>query len=65
MSHPEFFEYKDELLRIFELMVLSCESASTWNDVVPNDSWGFPGDQAVNWKDKGYSMILDILMVTK
>lgn len=41
------------------------DAANSWFDVSARaiKEYGEVGDQRVNWKDKGYSTILDILMV--
>ena len=41
------------------------DAGDTWYQVAAEhlDEVTCPGDQAINWKDRGYSTILDILMV--
>lgn len=48
-------------MNLLEMAELAGDS---WLDVVNNpDEVACGGDPAMNWKDRGYSMILDILMV--
>lgn len=47
-------------------MRISSESAESWHDISARGLVQYrncPGDQLVNWKNRGYSTILDILIV--
>ena len=48
------------------MVQMSSDAADTWWDVSPTSNTEdhvCPGDQLINWKERGYSTILDILMV--
>lgn len=59
-------KYKKGFLNLYERYTSVAHCSETWNDV---STIGFkeyedcPGEVCVNWKDCGYSTILDILMV--
>ena len=49
-----------------ELFNLAIDAAETWQDVSARGSLEYteyPGDQVINWKERTYSTILEILMV--
>ena len=51
---------------MFDLFEMAMESGDTWYEVAAKGLDEYitcPGDHAINWRDKGYSTILDILMV--
>lgn len=55
----------EELLWTYNVMVTGYEPADTWDDIAANidDEGAAGGDRVVNWKKRGYSTILDVLMV--
>ena len=56
--------HKDELEHFLDNMIASAETSDCWDDVILEDfEWNSEGDWAMNWKDKSYSMIFDIMMV--
>lgn len=65
-ENPEIFNDRRKFLHHLELFTISLESAENWTDIsgAPDDQYReCPGDNMINWKDRGYSTILDILMV--
>ncbi|XP_060523579.1 peroxisomal N(1)-acetyl-spermine/spermidine oxidase-like isoform X2 [Cylas formicarius] len=55
----------DLILGWFKKFVLCLDPAESWNDMSVKGPFYFkrcPGDQMLNWRDKGYTTILDILM---
>ncbi|XP_031842853.2 uncharacterized protein LOC116431481 [Nomia melanderi] len=54
----------EELLWTYNIMVTGLDPADTWDDIAAcqGNEEGSGGDRAVNWKNRGYSTILDILM---
>lgn len=51
-------------LNSFELFKTSVDSAESWFDIASNSPFiDLEGDRGINWKKRGYSTILDILMV--
>lgn len=57
---------RNKYLHKMELELLSSDPAETWRDVSVSENGSYKvykGDQTINWKDRGYSTILDILMV--
>lgn len=50
----------------FESRRIQSESADSWHNISApglSEFKDFPGDQRAHWKERGYSMILDVLMV--
>ncbi|KAJ8681711.1 hypothetical protein QAD02_017503 [Eretmocerus hayati] len=63
-NESKLTEDSEKYLLNFELAITSLDPAESWNDVSAS-SYGYeegPGDLVVNWKHRGYSTILDILM---
>ena len=63
---PEILKDKRKYLHLMEMVDLGHHAAETWQDVSARGVQEFheyPGDQMVNWKERGYSTILDILIV--
>lgn len=59
-------EQKKPIINMLNRADMGLEGAHDWHDVSANrlkDYDGVKGDMQVNWKDKGYSTILDVLMV--
>ena len=59
-------KHKKKYLHLLELFTLASDSAETWQDISARGSLEYteyPGDQAINWKERTYSTILDILIV--
>nr|XP_046488644.1 spermine oxidase-like [Neodiprion pinetum] len=53
------------LIKMFEGLTISTDSADNWNNISAKNFVGYadcPGSEIVNWKDRGYGTILDILM---
>lgn len=64
-DHPDIEPYKTSLITLFELLVVAMQSAMTWDDIIArSDASGAEGDRLMNWKERGYSTIFDILMVS-
>ncbi|KOC63638.1 putative polyamine oxidase 5 [Habropoda laboriosa] len=63
---PELNEtMQDQLLWLFEMMQTSYDPADSWYDISAREYFEYSlceGDQVINWKERGYSTILDILM---
>lgn len=58
MGHRKEFEHW------LQEMVMNFGILDTWDEVVPHEpNWGYPGDWNMNWKEKGFSMIFDIMTV--
>ncbi|XP_046750354.1 uncharacterized protein LOC124413676 [Diprion similis] len=54
-----------EVLKMFEGLIISLDSSDNWTDLAVTGFVGYqdcPGSEIVNWKDRGYGTILDILM---
>lgn len=50
----------------FELIVCSMDAAESWYDLSSKNYYKFQepkGDSALQWKDKGYAVIFDVLQV--
>lgn len=63
---PEVFQEKKKYLRHLEICTLILTSADSWRDVslFNNDRYKiYPGDHIINWKDRGYSKVFDLLTV--
>lgn len=67
LQFPELNQtMKEQLLWHFNMLQTSLDPADSWYDISaqgyfeygPND-----GDLVINWKERGYGTILDILMV--
>lgn len=68
-------EYKDidkntatQFLEFFHRYENSIEGSDTWYDTSASgytDYWDCEGDRLLNWKDRGFKTILDILMVSR
>lgn len=66
-------EYKDidpilanQLFEFYHKYENSIEASDTWYDASCKgycDYWDCDGDRLLNWKDKGYKTIFDLLMV--
>lgn len=57
---------KKQLLEILNLMYIPLESADDWHDIAMEEYSVYDnceGDHMTNWKNRGYSTILDVLMV--
>ncbi|KAF7997867.1 hypothetical protein HCN44_009265 [Aphidius gifuensis] len=64
-AHPEIpAKQHQSILNALNLLIMTGDAANSWFDVSARaiKEYGEVGDQRVNWKDKGYSTILDILM---
>lgn len=63
-AHPELNDtLRDELLWHYNIVQVSGSSANSWFDVAAYSNYTpIEGDYLVNWKDKGYGTILDVLM---
>ncbi|XP_043266525.1 uncharacterized protein [Venturia canescens] len=63
-SYPELTnEQRKSLTQMFDLLQMTADAADSWVNVsAHHEDVLCPGDQALNWKDRGYSTILDILM---
>ncbi|XP_044598193.1 spermine oxidase-like [Cotesia glomerata] len=65
-DHPEISADKYEpLLHLFDLMQMVLEAGDTWHEISAigvRDYDECEGDQAINWKERSYTTILDILM---
>ena len=63
---PELNEtMQEQLLWNFNMMQTSLDPADSWYDIAAQEYGEYQtcdGDQTVNWKERGYSTILDILM---
>ncbi|XP_076651144.1 spermine oxidase [Halictus rubicundus] len=54
---------QEQLLWIMNLMLTSLDPGDTWYDVAMEDyDEELRGDRGINWKSRGYSTILDIMM---
>ena len=63
-AHPNLHRSAKGLMHMFNMMEMASESADSWCDVSRNMEYRTcPGDLLNNWKERGYSTILDILMV--
>ena len=64
---PELNEtLQEELLWLFNIMQISFDPADNWYDIAAKAYSEYnmcEGDQAINWRSRGYGTILDILMV--
>ncbi|CAK9807638.1 Spermine oxidase [Anthophora quadrimaculata] len=62
---PEVNEtLREQLLWLFDIMQTSYDPADTWYDISAKDYFEYAmcdGDQGINWKERGYSTIFDIL----
>ncbi|XP_051157744.1 spermine oxidase-like [Leptopilina boulardi] len=64
-AHPKWKDNKKGLTKLYDMMTAFMHSADNWNDV---STLGFrefetsPGDLLINWRERGYSTILDIIM---
>lgn len=65
-NNSEIYKDKKKYLHHLELFTVSLESAENWRQIsAGNDLYReCPGDQMINWKDRGYSTILYVLMVS-
>ncbi|XP_051157745.1 spermine oxidase-like [Leptopilina boulardi] len=64
-DHPELSDKSEGILHLFNMMEMGNDAADTWWDVSTTSISEYqdsPGDYMVNWKDRGYGTILDILM---
>ena len=62
--HPSWKKTSKGVLHLLDMMELGNDAADTWRDVsVKSEFRDSPGDYLINWKERGYSTILDILMV--
>lgn len=63
-KHPEINEtLRDELLWHYEMIQIGLDPADTWFDISKDcECEDFIGDPAMNWKEKGYSTLLDVLL---
>ncbi|XP_014236123.1 spermine oxidase-like [Trichogramma pretiosum] len=64
-NDPEILKNKSKYSHLLESMRLSADPADCWLELSALGSQvykEYPGDQVVNWKTRGYSTILDILM---
>ncbi|XP_053975600.1 spermine oxidase-like [Hylaeus volcanicus] len=62
---PELNEtMQQQLLWYLDQMQMSFDAADSWYDLSPEQDayMTSPGDNGINWKERGYSTILDILM---
>lgn len=51
----------------FNKFFLCLDTAKSWHDISVKGAFAFTiceGDQQLNWKDKGFKTILDVLMVS-
>lgn len=65
-NNPEVLSEKTKYLHYLEYARLGNEPAESWDDISApglNVYTSYPGDQIINWKERGYSTVLDILMV--
>lgn len=64
---PEITPDKYEpLLHLFDMMQMVLEAGDTWHEISAIGTRDYDeceGDQAINWKERSYTTILDILMV--
>ncbi|KAJ8681712.1 hypothetical protein QAD02_017504 [Eretmocerus hayati] len=63
-NNPEIFNEKQKYLHHLELSTISIESTDSWHKLPLNgiDEYvDYPGDQMMNWKDRGYSTALNLL----
>lgn len=70
----EFFKNHQEihanqhkpLLHLLDMVEMTNEAAPTWHNLSAKSVRDYPeceGEQAINWKERTYATILDILMV--
>ncbi|XP_057340413.1 uncharacterized protein LOC130677593 isoform X2 [Microplitis mediator] len=63
--HPEITtEQQQPLLRLLDLMEMVQDAGKSWHEVSAEGAFNYKfceGDQAINWRTRTYSMILDIL----
>lgn len=64
-DHPEIkTEQREPLKKSLNLLELALDAADSWFDVSSDDEWEeCEGDQMINWKDKSYGFVLDLLTV--
>ncbi|XP_043470344.1 spermine oxidase-like [Leptopilina heterotoma] len=64
-SHPKWRENKKGLTNAYNRMTTLVNSAENWEDITTADFRDFesiPGACLINWKERGYGMIFDIMM---
>ena len=63
---PEILKDKKKYLHLMEMLELAGDAAERWQDVSARgveEFHEYTGDLVINWKERGYSTILDILIV--
>ncbi|XP_033209527.1 spermine oxidase-like [Belonocnema kinseyi] len=64
-AHPDWKKNSKGVLQMFEMDQLAIDGADSWFDVSISGTSEFyhsPGDTDINWKERAYGFILDILM---
>lgn len=65
-DHPELKDKTEGISLLFDMMQMGNDAGDSWWEVSTTSISEFkdsPGDYMVNWKERGYGTILDILMV--
>lgn len=66
-TYPEITDdLKKPLLHLFNLVQGASDGSDDWNKISAKSFKNYlecEGDQSINWKERTYSTILDILMV--
>ncbi|XP_033231693.1 spermine oxidase-like [Belonocnema kinseyi] len=62
-AHPSWNKSSKGFLLLFDMIEMANEGADTWWDVSTKSEFrDSPGDYLINWKERGYGTILEILM---
>lgn len=65
-AHPSWNKSSKGFLLLFDMFEMANDGADTWWEVSTKSEFcSSPGDYLINWKERGYGTILDILMVIK